>query len=76
MLTLATEEAQIHWNRSDIPILEQSPHHLKIEIDITQHSVESVVASLLGKYAIKDLSIEGPPLETIIQTLYHYGATA
>lgn len=73
VLSIITEEESITWKNPGILVLEQSPHHLKIEIDITQHAVESVVTSLLESYTIKDLTIEGPPLEAIIQMLYANG---
>lgn len=73
VLSIITEEETIIWNQSGISVLEQSPHHLKIEIDVTQHAVESLVTGLLENYTIKDLTIEGPPLEAIIQMLYVNG---
>jgi ABC-2 type transport system ATP-binding protein len=73
VLSIITEEENIEWATPGILMLEQSPHHLKIEIDITQHTVESVVTQLLENYTLKDLTIEGPPLEAIIQMLYANG---
>ncbi len=70
VLTLALEEEQIHWEKLGTDILEQSPHHLKIEVDLSFHSVEKIVSLLLEQFTVKDMSIEGPPLEAIIQTLY------
>ncbi len=73
VLSIVTEEEKIILEKPGIEILEQSPHHLKIEIDLTQHAVEKVVTGLLENYTIKDLTIEGPPLEAIIQMLYANG---
>lgn len=73
VLSIVTEEETIVLKQPGILVLEQSPHHLKIEIDVTQHAVERVVTSLLESYTIKDLTIEGPPLEAIIQMLYANG---
>lgn len=73
VLSIVTEEEKIILEKPGIEILEQSPHHLKIEIDLTQHAVEKVVTGLLESYTIKDLTIEGPPLEAIIQMLYANG---
>lgn len=70
MITVATEKERIEWEYSGTTIVEQSPHHLKIEVDLTLLAVEQVVAALLKNTMIKDLTIEGPPLETIIQALY------
>ncbi|HQY22379.1 MAG TPA: ATP-binding cassette domain-containing protein [Gammaproteobacteria bacterium] len=73
VLSIVTEEERIICKLPGILVLEQSPHHLKIEIDIAQHAVESVVADLLENYTLRDLTIEGPPLEAIIQMLYANG---
>lgn len=73
VLTIATEEESIRWEKPGTTLLEQSPHNTKIEIDLTKLAVEQVVAELLKEYTVKDLSIEGPRLETIIQNLYKKG---
>jgi ABC-2 type transport system ATP-binding protein len=73
VLSIITEEETVVWKKPGILVLEQSPHHLKIEIDVAQHTVESVVTALLENYTLKDLTIEGPPLEAIIQMLYANG---
>ncbi len=73
VLSIITEEETISCKLPGILVLEQSPHHLKIEIDIAQYAVESVVTDLLENYTLRDLTIEGPPLETIIQMLYANG---
>lgn len=73
VISIVTEEERVEWNQPTAQVLEQSPHHLKLEVDMNQHSTEKVIAYLLEKMTIKDLMIEGPPLETIIQTLYTQG---
>lgn len=73
VVSIITEEEMIVWEKPGALILEQSPHHLKIEIDLMQHTIESVITSLLKNNTLKDLTIEGPPLETIIQMLYANG---
>ena len=73
VLSIITEEEKISCKLPGILILEQSPHHLKIEIDIAQHALESVVSDFLENYTLRDLMIEGPPLEAIIQMLYANG---
>jgi len=70
VLTVALEAESIDWVFKETTVIERSPHHIKIEIDVTKLGVDRVVAKLLENYVVKDLSIEGPPLETIIQSLY------
>lgn len=76
VLTLAVEEASLHWELPGTEILEQSPHHLKIEVDLSIHAVEKIVSLLLAQFTVKDMSIEGPPLEAIIHTLYREKRTS
>lgn len=73
VLSILTEEEAVVLKKPGVLVLEQSPHYLRIEIDSIQHTVESVVADLLETYTLKDLTIEGPPLEAIIQMIYHNG---
>lgn len=68
-----TEESSLDWNQEGSKIIEHSPHHTKIEIDLETSSVEKVVAALLKHYTVKDLTVESPSLEMIIKTLYKYG---
>lgn len=73
VLTIVTEQEKIYWYHQEIPILEQNPYQLKIEIDVSKCSVQDIVSKVLSEYEVKDLTIEAPPLETIIQTLYRHG---
>lgn len=73
VVTLASEEQSMDWHQEGSKILESSPHHMKIEVDISKSSIEKVIATLLKKYTIKDLIIESPSLETIIEAFYKYG---
>jgi ABC-2 type transport system ATP-binding protein len=73
IIMVVIEEVSVNWHYPGTTLLEQSPHHLKIEVDLTQLAVEQVVSTLLKNTTVKDLTIEGPPLETIIQTLYRDG---
>ncbi len=75
VLKVVAEEENIVWSEPGIQVLEQTPHHLTIDIDITVHAVEKIVTNLLANYTIKDLTIEDPPLENIIHSLYDYGNT-
>ncbi len=75
VVSVVTEEEFITWDRVGTTVLMRSPHHLKIEIDLTKNTTEKVIAEFLETYTLKDLTIEGPSLETIIQTLYRHDIT-
>lgn len=73
LVTIVTEESTL--SLEPIPgtaMVEQSPHHIKIEVDLTKQSIEKVMAKLLEQYTVKDLTVEAPPLETIIRMLYQH----
>ncbi|MDB6096407.1 MAG: natA [Francisellaceae bacterium] len=70
VLSLSLEDNSTDWSYPHTKLIEQKPHFLKIEVDITQLPIEKLVAHLLKTYIIKDMSIEAPPLESIIQMLY------
>jgi ABC-2 type transport system ATP-binding protein len=72
-LSIVAEEENINCLLPGVSVLESLPHHLKIEIDLKINSVEKVVSHFLSHYVVKDLTIEGPPLENIIQMLYKNG---
>lgn len=73
VISIVTEEAEVNWDKHTAKIMECSSHHLKLEVDNNEHSAEAVIRYLLEKNKVKDLMIEGPPLETIIQTIYQQG---
>lgn len=77
VISIVTEEEKIDWRQITTPVevLELTPHHLKIELDITKYTVEKLISELLETFIIKDLTIESPALETIIQSLYQQGST-
>lgn len=73
VLTIATENEHVNLNLPGTQIIEESPHQIKIEIDLQKNAVERVVTEILKNNSVKDLTVEGPGLETIIQSLYRYG---
>ena len=76
VITVATETESVVWQEPGTTVLEHSAHHLKIEIDLSRHTVDKIVAKMLATLTVKDLTIEAPPLETIIHTLYAHNKAA
>lgn len=73
VLKIVAEEESVDCNESGVQVLEKTPHRLTIEIDVEKRAVQNIVANLLTTFTIKDLTIEDPPLETIIENLYLHG---
>ena len=49
-------------------VLEVVPPRVRIKVDRTQ--IASVLSNVLGHYAIQDVSVEDPPLEEVIASLF------
>jgi ABC-2 type transport system ATP-binding protein len=45
-----------------------APPRVKLEVD--RNEIAAVLAKLLGSYAIQDVSVEDPPLEEVIASLF------
>jgi ABC-2 type transport system ATP-binding protein len=73
VLKIVAEEESVDWNEPGVQVLEKTPHRLTIEIDVEKNAVQNIVSNLLTTFTIKDLTIEDPPLETIIENLYLHG---
>lgn len=71
LITVITEEQKIDWKQNGTTIIESSSHNNKIEIDLKETSIDKVINSLINKFNVKDLTIEDPPLEDIIESFYN-----
>jgi ABC-2 type transport system ATP-binding protein len=49
-------------------VLEIAPPRARIEVDRSQ--IASVLSTVLANYAIQDVSVEDPPLEDVIASLF------
>jgi ABC-2 type transport system ATP-binding protein len=70
VIQVIAEESSLTWDQEGIVLLEQLPHRLKIEVDLTKCSVEKVIHTFLNRYTIKDVTIEDPSLESFIHAFY------
>jgi ABC-2 type transport system ATP-binding protein len=83
LLTTDTESGQrrlsiqlpgsIHEELQDtggVKILKAEGHELKLEIDPARHALEPLVAALMQRCHIIDMTISDPPMEEIIAAIY------
>ncbi len=59
--------------RFDIPgaeVLLRSGNHLKITVDTSKTPIDTVLASIIQRHKIVDVTIEDPPMEEIITHIY------
>ncbi len=75
ILTLSMIDEKIELESAGLRIIEQFPHNLKIAIDTSIISVESVLQTAMNKTSLDDITVEDPPTEDIIKAIYG-GATS
>jgi len=69
-LTIETVEAQPRVELVGVTVLRRVPHRVELEIDLTVAPVESVIGALLLKVRVRDLTVEDPPMDEIVQAIY------
>jgi ABC-2 type transport system ATP-binding protein len=70
IITLVLKNETIELGLQGIRVIEQLPHHLKIAIDTSVVSVESVLQASMSKTSLEDITVEDPPTEDIIKAIY------
>jgi len=64
------------WEGFDAPgvqLLKHRGYGVKLEVDTTRAAIDTVIAQLLGRYAIVDINVDNPPMETVIAQIYEEG---
>jgi ABC-2 type transport system ATP-binding protein len=69
-LSLVTENKYINLQLPGVKILERTPYNFFCEIDLDISPIHFVVQEILKLTNIKDVTIQDPPMEKIIQNLY------
>ncbi len=70
LLRLVTEEETPHFEHAGVSVEEQGDYRLTLKVDLAETAVERVVSLCLEKFKIRDIGIEGLPLEEIIRAIY------
>jgi ABC-2 type transport system ATP-binding protein len=69
-LTVVTAEERIAIALPGVTTTERSPHRTVLEVDVDISPVGAVVQAILHASRLKDLTVEDPPLEEIVQAIY------
>jgi ABC-2 type transport system ATP-binding protein len=69
-VTLLTAENAIAVELPGVETVEQAPHRTVLEVDVTQTPVEAVVQAAMHASRLRDLTVEDPPMEEIVQAIY------
>jgi len=70
VVTLLTAEPTIELALPGVKLIEQVPHRTVVEVDTDETPVDEVVAAALGASRLRDLTVEDPPMEEIVQAIY------
>jgi len=69
-ITLVTAAESVALAMPGVRELDRAPHRLTIEVDTDRVSVGALVDAALKQSALRDLSVEDPPLDEVIRALY------
>ena len=69
-VVLHTTEAELELVMPGVRAIDRRPHRLEVDVDVDVAPVESVVHAVLQRARLRDLSIEDPPMDEVIRTIY------
>ncbi len=69
-VTLHTAEPELVLELPGVRVIDRRPHRLAIEIDVDLTPIEVVVQAALHRARLRDLTIEDPPMDAVIQAIY------
>ncbi|MEM7153679.1 MAG: ATP-binding cassette domain-containing protein [Myxococcota bacterium] len=69
-VVVRTAEATLSLDLPGVRVLSQRPHHTTLEVETDRSPIETVVQAVLRSSGLLDLTIEDPPMDEVIQTLY------
>lgn len=65
-----TKEKELELSLSGIELIEKKPYQSFYEVDTRQTQVDEVIKEALSKTRLRDITVEDPPLEEVIQQIY------
>jgi ABC-2 type transport system ATP-binding protein len=70
LLTLQTAEADVVIELPGVTVVARQPHRLELHVDLDVLPVEQVVAYVMSRARLRDLTVGDPPMEDVIRELY------
>jgi ABC-2 type transport system ATP-binding protein len=70
VVTLLTAEEDVRVDLPGVTLVEKAPHRTVLEVDVDRTPVEQVVQAALQASRLRDLTVEDPPMEEIVQAIY------
>lgn len=72
-LTLHVNAAKLEFDIPGVTVLSQEPNKIVLDLDVDRTRTQDVVAYILSSTELHDITIEDPPMEDIVRTIYRYG---
>lgn len=69
-ISLLTSEEQFNLDIDPFHVLEQKPHQIIFEFDVSKQKISSFLESALQQITVQDILIEDPSMEEIIHNIY------
>lgn len=73
ILTVSTKEKNVSLKIAGLTKIESEPHKTSFKVDITKTPMEAVLKQAMDKYHLRDIKIQDPPMEEVIQEIYKRG---
>jgi ABC-2 type transport system ATP-binding protein len=70
LLSLHTTEADVAIDLPGVVVVARQPHRIELQVDLDVVHVEQVVAYVMGRARLRDLTVSDPPMEDVIRELY------
>lgn len=76
LLVLHTVEAECAVDLPGVRVTARRPHRVELELDLGRLGVEQVVAHVMSRARLRDLTVSDPPMEEVIRELYGRASAA
>jgi len=70
VVTLLTAEENVSIDLPGVTLVEKAPHRTVLEVDVDLTPIEQVVQAAMRASRLRDLTVEDPPMEEIVQAIY------
>ncbi len=70
IVTLLTAESEIAISLPGVRVVEHAPHRTVLDVDVEHTPIDKVVQAAMDASRLRDLTVEDPPMEEIVQAIY------
>ena len=70
LITLITSDETVDIGLPGVHVVQRSPHQTSLEVDVALTPVDGVIEQVLKLTKVRDLTVEDPPMEDIVKTIY------